>query len=77
MSRSNQYIVADIFISAEEMLKLYEGAAKNASVVARDGRRIEFPAHILRPFVTREGVSGSFAIYFDRDRKFQRIDRLA
>ena len=69
-------IVFDVHIEPEEYRKLYEGVARNAHVVARDGRRIQFPAKILRPFLTHSGISGSFVIYFDDNHKFKRIDRL-
>ena len=71
-----QKVIVDVHISSEELLKLYEGMAKNARIMARDGRYILFPAHILRPYVTRSGVHGTFAIYFDETMKFQRIIRL-
>ncbi|VUD48700.1 hypothetical protein TDB9533_01286 [Thalassocella blandensis] len=72
---TNQVII-DLHISAEEFLKLYSGQAKNANALARDGRRIRFPAHILRPFVTHDGVQGSFIIVFDENMKFSSIRRL-
>ncbi|PCK07273.1 MAG: hypothetical protein COA42_15245 [Alteromonadaceae bacterium] len=75
MSAVENHVIVDITVSQEEIIKLYEGV-KNASVVARDGRRIQFPANILRPFVTVSGVHGSFVIYFDQDMKYQGIDRL-
>jgi len=40
------------------------------------GRRVRFPANILRPFVTLEGIQGRFIIRFDSDSRFQGIDRL-
>ncbi|WNO07636.1 DUF2835 domain-containing protein [Teredinibacter sp. KSP-S5-2] len=70
-------VIVDIQISAEEYQKMYAGTAKNVLCVARDGRRIRFPAPILRPFVTRQGISGAFQIYFDQNNKFVGIDRLA
>lgn len=69
-------IIIDIHISSSEYLKLYEGIAQNVNVRSRDGRRIQFPATILRPFVTRSGVAGSFVIEFDQNMKFQNICRL-
>lgn len=73
MTRS---IILDIAISSEEYLKLYQGVAKDVFATSRDGRRIRFPAQVLRPFVTRDGVVGSFCINFDQNNKFQTIDRL-
>ena len=71
-----QQVIVDIAIAPEEYLKLYEGVAENARVTARDGRKILFPAKILRPFLTRQGIRGSFCIYFDKNNKFTGIDRL-
>lgn len=70
------HLVMDIHIAPEEYMKLYEGSAKNVNGVARNGKRVSFPANILRPYVTREGVHGVFAIYFDLAMKFKGIDRL-
>ncbi|MCV6615949.1 MAG: DUF2835 domain-containing protein, partial [Cellvibrionaceae bacterium] len=43
---------------------------------SRDGRRVRFPVSVLRQFVTREGVHGSFRIVFDQNHKLQGIERL-
>ena len=72
----SQSVIVDLNISPDEFLKLYEGIAENVNARARDGRRIRFPARILRSFVAREGVQGSFLIHFDDAMKFQSIDRL-
>jgi len=69
-------VVLDLNISSEEYLKLYQGRAESVHAMARDGRSIRFPAHILRSFVTREGVRGTFVIHFDCDMKFQSIARI-
>ena len=69
-------ILIDIRITSEEFMKLYEGSAKNANGVARDGRRIQFPANILRPFLMHTGISGSFEIEFDEQMKFTSIRRI-
>ncbi|WP_075187516.1 DUF2835 domain-containing protein [Teredinibacter haidensis] len=63
-------------ISAEEYQKLYAGVAKSVYARALDGRRIRFPANILRPFVTRTGIDGHFAIYFDGQNRFTRIEKV-
>jgi hypothetical protein len=69
-------IVVSLSISPDEYLRVYQGTAKKVSSVDNDGRRISFPVNILQPFVTRDGVMGTFAIYFDESNKFQRIDRI-
>ncbi|MBL3591728.1 MAG: DUF2835 family protein [gamma proteobacterium endosymbiont of Lamellibrachia anaximandri] len=50
--------------------------AANVSVIAEDGRRIEFPANSLRPFVTKSGVQGRFELLIDDNNRLQRLDRL-
>ncbi len=71
-----QKIIFDIHIEPEEYRKLYEGSASNARVRSRDGRSIQFPAKVLRSFLTHSGISGSFALFFDENNKFKRIVRL-
>ncbi|MEO1899837.1 MAG: DUF2835 family protein, partial [Methylococcales bacterium] len=36
-----------------QFLQVYQGIAKNVSVIADDGRRITFPAMNIRAFLTR------------------------
>jgi len=63
-------------ISSDEFQRLYEGTAKEVSARSIDGRRIRFPANILRPFVTHLGISGIFCIHFDDNNRFQRIEKI-
>ena len=54
----------------------YSGSAREIIATSRDGRVVRFPANILRPFVSHDGVHGEFAIEFDADHKFVAIHRL-
>lgn len=74
--KRSKAIILDLRISSDEYLKLYQGRADSVVTVARDGRTVRFPADILRKFVTRDGIQGSFVIYFDTENRFQSIDRL-
>ncbi len=56
-------------------LAYYEGLVDDVVAKGSDGRRIRFPARVLRPFMTQKGVVGSFFITYDRDRKFVSIER--
>ena len=69
-------VIVDLVIAADEYQRLYEGSAKSVMARARDGRRVRFPAHILRPFVTHTGIRGSFAIEFDADNSFKGIEKI-
>lgn len=65
-----------LHISPGEFQRLYEGAAKEVSARSIDGRRIRFPANILRPFVTHLGISGTFCIHFNDENRFQHIEKI-
>ena len=63
-------------IPQDVLLSYYEGTAR--AVVARslDGRSIQFPANVLRQFVTSEGVRGIFEMEFDEYNKFVNMRRV-
>lgn len=63
-------------ISAQDYLYYYQQQGINVVARALDGRKIQFPARILQPFVQHHGVSGVFRIVFNADGKFQAIHRL-
>lgn len=69
-------LIVDLDISAEEYLRLYRGEVRDVLAVARDGRRVRFPAASLTRFVTRQGISGSFRIRYSADGKLRDISRL-
>ena len=71
-----QRIIVDLKISTDEYLKFYRGQASVVTCLSRDGRRIQFPVKIINPYLTREGVNGSFEIQFDSKGKFVAITRL-
>ena len=66
----------NISIEPEEFILFYSGQAK--TVVARSDRNevVEFPANILRKFVSNAGITGRFVIYTNDDNKFIAIERL-
>ncbi len=65
----------ELNIPADELLRYYRGAA--SSVVARDryGRRLQFPAVALRPFVTPGGVRGRFVLLVNDANRLERVER--
>lgn len=71
-----QTITVRLNISPEEFIRLYNGSARNVNAPAIDGRRVSFPAAILRPFVTHQGIRGLFNITFDDNNKFAEIARI-
>ena len=70
-------IEIDVRLSAEDFLAFYRGVAKSVLVRTRAGQRVSFPAEMLRPYVTEDGICGGFAISFNDGNKIQGIRRLA
>jgi hypothetical protein len=60
----------------DQYLKVYQGVAKNVSVVADDGRRIAFPAGRIQPFLTKQGINGYFEMELTPENKFISIKKL-
>ena len=57
-------LVLDIALSAERLVAIYQGRANRILLHSRDGRRVSVPAHHFRPFLTHDGVYGSFVLEF-------------
>ncbi|HIQ51652.1 MAG TPA: DUF2835 family protein [Pseudomonas pachastrellae] len=72
-----QQLILDLALPAERYLAWYQGRAERVSMVSRDGRRISLPAHHLRPFLTHQGVYGSFVLQFTDEGKLIKLERLA
>jgi hypothetical protein len=62
-------------ISQAEYERLYRGQAR--TVVARDahGKTLQFPALSLRPFLTHDGIHGTFVISVDSNNRLLDIRR--
>lgn len=70
------HLIVDIRISRDDYLRWYRGAAQVIHARSRDGRSVRFPAQALQPYVSHNGVEGTFAIYFDENHKLVRVEKL-
>lgn len=70
-------LVLDIKLSAEQFLAYYQGRASRVLAYSRDGRSVSLPAHHLRPFLTHEGIQGTFRLVVGEDGKLLELKRLA
>lgn len=66
-----------LHISAEALLAYYRGDAGQVIATAVDGTRVQFPAHALRPYVTRDGVRGEFLLRCDRNNRLLGMQKLS
>ncbi len=63
-------------ILPDQYIAYYQRSVNNVSVVAFDGRRIQFPAKLLQKFVTHHGIQGVFEMEFDDQNKFIGLRKL-
>ncbi len=63
-------------LSNEQYLAYYSGHARNISVISEEGRRIEFPAEKLRPYITHTGVQGVFVLEYTEQGRFRSLQQL-
>lgn len=73
----SQSIHFSIRLSYEKYLGYYQGYADDVLVTAIDGRKIQFPAEILKPYLTREGINGNFIIHFNNQNKYQSLQKIS
>lgn len=71
-----QRIRFTLSLSEEQYISYYRGEAKMVSVVADDGRRVEFPASCLRPYVSHNGIDGRFELQYTDTGKFIQLLKL-
>lgn len=69
-------IIVELAISPENYLAHYQGTARDVIAKTPQGKTVRFPSNILRPFVTREGIHGRFAISIDQGNRFKGIRRV-
>ena len=73
--KAASWVYVPIKISPDDMMLWYTGSTNVVEARALDGRVVHFPANILRPFVTRYGVSGLFKITYSAAGKYLNIER--
>ena len=72
-----QSVTVSLAISTQEYERFYRGQARSVICTSKDGRTIQFPAAVLRDFLTHDGIYGEFKISFSSDNKFKSIHRLS
>jgi len=70
-------IVFSLNISSEQYLRYYRGTARFIVARSSDGRTVKFPAGILQPFLTHDGIQGVFVLRYDENNRFLGIERQA
>lgn len=73
----NYFIRFTLNLSYDRFLAVYQGSAKTISVLADDGRRIQFPAGNIQRYLTKTGIQGHFEMELTPQNKFVAITRLS
>lgn len=70
-------LVLDIHLTTDQFLAFYQGRANRVLAYSRDGRSVSLPAHHLRPFLSHDGIQGSFQLEVSAEGKLISVKRLA
>lgn len=73
---SDQQIHFALQLTYDQFLQVYQGNAKNISVIADDGRRIIFPARNIQSFLSKDGISGYFQMSLTSENKFINLKKI-
>lgn len=73
---AQQRIRFSLNLSYDQFLAVYQGQAKRVSVIADDGRRIEFPAGKIQSYLTKKGIQGYFEMTLTETNKFVSIQKI-
>lgn len=73
---ANQFIRFKLNLTYDQYLAVYQGAAKNVSTIADDGRRIVFPARNIQRYLTKSGIRGHFEMELTPQNKFVAITQI-
>ena len=71
-----QRVTVRLNISSERFQAYYQGVVEHVVATTSDGRTVKFPARVLRPFLSYQGVHGTFEITCDANMKFQSIRQM-
>ncbi|WP_181919215.1 DUF2835 domain-containing protein [Alkalilimnicola ehrlichii] len=63
-------------LTADEIMAYYRGDAESIVATSDDGRRVSFPARVIRPFVSYSGVQGWFLLRYDAEGRFHSIEKI-
>ena len=70
------FAIFSLSISEHQTRTFYAAQYNRVRVAAENGQTISLPWEVFKPFVTQDGISGKFAVYFDAHGKFKELKRL-
>lgn len=76
MSVNEQHVYFSLAIPSHEFERYYRGTGRVVLVQGWDGRSLQFPAGLLRGFLSHDGVYGDFVISYDENHKLVALERV-
>lgn len=64
-------------ISPDDYVAYYQGLATSVLVKTYCGKKVKFPASVLRQFVTQSGIRGIFEMVVDQNNKFVKVRKIS
>jgi len=73
----NKTLRFSLNISPTDILRYYQGSAKNLVVTLDNGQRVQLPLINFRPFITDLGLKGQFEVVFTEEFKLVSLKLLS
>ena len=71
-----QQFYFSLHIDQQQMIRYYQGSATTVQVMSECGRKLQFPAMRLRPFLAQNGISGRFLLTVDAANRFIKLQKI-
>lgn len=68
--------VFQLNLPPEKYVDYYRGAIRQVIVRCTSGQTVQFPANLLRKFVSHGGIQGTFALTSDDQHKNVQLERV-
>jgi len=68
--------IFNVYLNERETLSFYSARNNRVKVTAENGQTLSLPWEVFKPYVTKNGINGRFAVYFDVHGKFKELRRL-
>ena len=64
-------------LSKEQIEQYYRGDIGYVQVKDQTGREIRFPLDRIKPYITRDGIVGEFALRYDENNRFLSLEKIS
>lgn len=73
MATESRFVLNLSYIQFENV---YRGNTRYIQVVDNNGKQVRFSVTHLRPYLTRDGIQGSFILRYDDKHKFRSLEKI-